>query len=276
MKRVVVTPAGRRRYMQLLYGHLAAQRDAFDRWDVWLNTNDPEDVDYCRRLGQENEWVRVVEYPRDPATRRRVGQDQRFTSCDIHAFFDACVDDEVYLRLDDDVVYLAPGFVDNMFRYRLAHPEPYLVYANIVNNAMISALHQEQGHVVYPRSVGWTCMDEVGWRDFAFAEYLHRCFLASVKAGRVDDWKLPDREFYPQRNERVSINGVSWLGNPGNVDPDEEQWLAVDEPRRRGLKNVMNGSAVCAHFAFNTQRDHMDRTDVLLRYGELVPMAPAA
>ena len=50
MKRVIVTPAGRRRYLEVLSAHLAAQRSSFDEWHLWLNTTNQEDVDYCRAL----------------------------------------------------------------------------------------------------------------------------------------------------------------------------------------------------------------------------------
>jgi hypothetical protein len=50
MKRVIVTPAGRRRYMSLLAGHLLKQRSSYDEWHIWLNTTDKEDIEFFKKL----------------------------------------------------------------------------------------------------------------------------------------------------------------------------------------------------------------------------------
>lgn len=38
MKRIIVTPAGRKRYMEILSSHLDKQRSDFDEWHIWQNT----------------------------------------------------------------------------------------------------------------------------------------------------------------------------------------------------------------------------------------------
>lgn len=246
MRRVVVTPAGRRRYLAILYTHLKAQKKDFDLWEVWINTWDQKDIDFCRMLAETEAWIVCVTNPHVI---------QGHGNRNIHHFFTECRDDSVYLRLDDDIVYLDRTFVGAMFDYRLAHPEFYLVYANIINNAVISSYHQRRGRVVYDRVVSPHCMDEVGWKDPVFAETLHRAFLA---APHPEQWHLP--ECIPiDANQRISINAISWIGSPGPVGIDEEQWLSVDHPLATNTRNCIFGKAVCVHFAFCTQRDHLER-----------------
>ena len=50
MEFVTVTPAGRRRYLEILATHLLRNRDVIDELHWWLNTRDPHDVACIHRL----------------------------------------------------------------------------------------------------------------------------------------------------------------------------------------------------------------------------------
>ena len=156
MRRVIVTPAGRKRYLEVLYEHLKRHRDSFDEWLLLVNTADPADIGFCERLAARNqEWI---------DTRYAQGSDPSKHNLNIHLFLNEfCRDpDAAYLRLDDDVCYLAPGFVEEMFRFRQAHPEPFLVYGNIINNAIVSWLHQKLGNFAYKEHSKYYFIDDVG------------------------------------------------------------------------------------------------------------------
>ena len=263
MKRVVVTPAGRKRYLEILVQHLAAQRDAFDVWILLVNTSVVEDIGFCERLAARHpDWIE---------TRYATGSNPGEGSHNIHRFLNEfCIDPEtVYLRLDDDVVYLAPGFVREMFDFRLANPHPFLVYSNIINNAIVAWIHQKLGNFSYERLSGYDCVDEIGWKDPRFAETLHRAFLADP----VDPkWKF--REWHATEYERVSINAISWFGKDLAVEPvdrDEENWFATWRPKVLERPNVICGTAICVHFAFFTQREYLESQapDILEAYAKL-------
>lgn len=272
MQRIIVTPAGRKRYLEPLFMHLQAQKDSFDEWHLWMNTSRIEDIGYAERLAARHPWIHTIyldDYEGRPTD-----------NMNIHRFFplDAADPECVYLRLDDDVVWLQPGFVDAMFTYRQANPEPFLVYANIVNNAVCTYLHQHGGALTTPqynttqKKCGYFCTDPVGWQDPEFAEAVHREFLADPTSDtwrNFNVWHLCDYE-------RCSINAISWLGSEfatfeGKVGADEEQWLSVDHPKEIQRHNVILGSAMCVHFSFHTQREHLDNTDILEDYLECAP-----
>ena len=270
MHRIVVTPAGRRRYTSLLFAHLASQRADFDEWHIWLNTSDAEDIAYFRELERDHPWVVCK-----PLTVPLKG------CLSIFSFFKECQDvSSVYLRLDDDVVWLEPGFVKSMFDFRLAHPEFFLVYGNIVNNAVISHLQCRFGNIEYAKPVTYACMCPIGWGDADFSETLHKRFIEAVRNGTTNHWKFTSWDLFDY--ERVSINCISWLGSEfaafdGNVGKDEEQWLSVDKPKQLKKKNIIYGGALCAHYAFHTQRKKLDQTNILDEYVSLLPKpAPPA
>lgn len=267
MKRIVVTPAGRKRYMELLYRHLSKQRDSFDQWVILVNTSNTEDIGYCERLAGRNEdWI---------DTRYATGSDPGRGNLNIFRFLNEfCSDpDAMYLRLDDDVVYLAPDFVRNMFAFREANPEYFLTYGNIINNSIISWIHQKRGNFSYPVHSAYTCLCDVGWKDPKFAEQLHAAFVESPT-----DPKWQFGTWIASDYDRISINAISWFGRElaeAPVAEDEELWLSVLRPRELGRKNAINGDAVCAHFAYHTQREHLDAIDMLGRYAKLAPSLPA-
>jgi hypothetical protein len=179
----------------------------------------------------------------------------------------------VYIRLDDDVVFIEKGFFDKLYKYRIEHPDPFLVYGNIINNSIISHLHQNNNLVKYDKRVGYNAVDDIGWKDPFFAEAIHRAFIADVKAGNIDKWHSTFN-VHPCHYQRVSINCISWLGKTfaefgGNVGVNEELWLSQDKPRQLNRPNVIFGDAIVAHFSFYTQRAYLDMTDLLDEYKKL-------
>lgn len=273
MRRIVVTPAGRRRYLEILAGHLSAQKTDFDEWHLWQNTCIAEDVHFIAELeAKYPDWVRVIRLP-EAVTE--------ISNMNIHKFFplDAADPGCMYLRLDDDIVWLEPGFVKSMFDARSSDTDHFLVYANIVNNAVISHIQQRFGNITYGAPAGYECMDPVGWGDPAFAEQVHRSFLRDLRSScdpgaALCTWKFP--RWILHHYERVSINCVSWRGSDfadfgGRVGADEEQWLACDKPKQLGRCNVIYGGAVCVHFAFYTQRQRMDGSNILGEYADICP-----
>lgn len=272
MRKVVVTPAGRKRYLELLLEHMQREynTDAFAQWDLWLNTNVAEDIDYCRSLASQYSWIKIVEVPDINSVNNR----------NIYKFFKyACDPETVYVRLDDDIVYVEPGFFDKIYHFRITNPEPFLIYGNIINNAIISHIHQRNGLFTYNKLGGYKCMDDVGWKDHLYAETVHRAFLQDLKEGNISKWHKSFGTWTCFDYERVSINCIAWLGKTfkefeGDVGVDEEAWLSVDKPKMMSKPNVIFGDAIVAHFSFFTQRSHLDNTDLLQKYKECLNLSP--
>jgi hypothetical protein len=230
-----------------------------------MNTGVPEDQACMESLAAEYPWISVVTHPQSNPSAG-IGN--------IHWFFRGCTDkNSAYLRLDDDIVWLEPGFLNRMFEFRVAHPQYFLVYANIINNAIVSHIHERSGRVWSEAGrAGYECTCPVAWNNPAYALDVHTAFLASIRAGTVNDWHFPLWKLY--HYERVSINCICWLGADfaefgGQVGTDEEVWLACVKPRESGRMNVIYGGACCVHYAFFTQRPGLDATGVLAEYQSL-------
>lgn len=262
MKKILTTPAGRKRYLELLYNHLKNQKDEFDIWILWMNTNNQEDLEYMKKLSDENEWIKLQPSKMD-----------NFTSLNIFHFFHEAIDeDTVYIRLDDDIVYIHPNSLTKLFNFRISNPEYFLVYGNILNNGITSHIHQRRCILpIYPK-LGYHCTDENGWNNPNVTETIHNEFFNAYNNNNInkfyiDNWVL---NYY----ERCSINVISWLGKTfkefdGQVGTDEEQWLSVDKPSQIKKPNIIFGDGLFVHYAFYTQRGYIDSTDILNKYKKI-------
>lgn len=278
-KLVSVTPAGRKAYLEILVPQLLQNRQHIHEHHFWVNTNLQEDITYLESLARQ--------YPDFFKLNRRAFYDASRPNNSIWQYFQDYTDaDTIYLRLDDDICYIAPDAIPNIAAYRLAHPEPFLVLGNIVNNAICSYYHQQRGFL--PLSwgrVGKMCMDPIGWDSKLFAHRLHNRFLHDIRNGTTDRWK-----FAPQTLdgfERFSINVICWFGkdmaqvperlipnlyvqpltHPLNQSGMNNEEVALTEylPAKFNRPNVICGDALFGHFAYYTQRTYLEGITTLLQ-----------
>jgi hypothetical protein len=271
--KVVVTPAGRKKYLEILLKYLikAKNENQFDRWDLWLNTNVNDDINYCEMLTNLYDWIKIV----------RLNVNSVYKMENIFKFFKFANDiNTIYIRLDDDIVYLEPTFLHKMFNFRLANEEPFIIYGNIINNAVISHFHQKNEllNINYHKTVSCECLDYTGTHDYMFCEEIHNKFIDSVKNNEIHNW-YTSFNILNTNKKRVSVNCVSWFGKSfdnlneiinSNILVDEEMWLSVIIPEMYNKYNLIYNEAIVSHFAFCTQREELEKnTNILQKYKEL-------
>lgn len=260
---VCVTPAGRRRYLKILVPYVLASRE-IDEYHLWLNTIEEEDLQYLHKLKHDFPQIRLVEPP------AVVPSNDVFKG--IPQFFRYCVEaDTIYIRMDDDIVYMEPDFVHKLLRFRIDNPEYFLIFPNIINNALCSYIQAKRKAIIADAPIYPWCMDRVAWLNARFAEELHRSFLRSVANGQVEWWYFGVRIL---AFTWFSINCMSWFGRDfrhfgGEVVGNEEEFLTIVKPSEMGRVNCIYGDAIVSHFAFYVQRSHLDSTDLLARYASL-------
>jgi hypothetical protein len=240
-----------------------------DRYDLWINTPDEADIAFLEAMAGIDDRIRLVRPPEGVTPGPAA----------IAAFWPGAADaDAVYVRFDDDVVWVDPRFFDTLLAFRLAHPEYFAVAPLVINNAMGSYLLQTFRKIRTSRPVGPDRFDPVGWVNPTLARALHGFLQELVAAGEVG--KL-DCGRIPLSGNCFSINCIAWFGRDfasfGGVVPkgdDEEAAASCTLALRMGRVNAVETGAVAAHFAFYTQRDLMDRTDLLAGYARLATARP--
>jgi len=260
-KVVVVTPAGRKQYMEILFKYILRLKPVITEYRLWVNTTNTEDIQFMKKFQEENRDFVTLEYL--PANMPHDG------SKTIHYFFKNCCDvNTVYVRFDDDIVCIdgIKEFSD-FLKFLIENPQYFLVYANILNNAVISHIQQRHGTLDLNKGIaGYACMDPVGWNNGPFAEHIHEQIISKkfeLSQFKMNNWLL---YFF----ERVSINAVAWLGEElskfgGKIHWDEEEYISVVKPRELNLANIIYGGFSCVHYAFYTQRPHIDKNPSILK-----------
>ena len=128
-KIVVITPAGRQRYLSVLDHYI--RRDATIEWRLYDNCRCGSDRAYLAKVARDNPKARVIPLAGgDGATRS------------INAIHGQCSDPETfYIKMDDDIVYLNPGFAGRLYAAAMRDPDGPIWWSPLViNNAVCSFL----------------------------------------------------------------------------------------------------------------------------------------
>jgi hypothetical protein len=268
---IIVTPAGRRRYLRHLLFHLKKQTKHFDVWHLWNNTRNQDDEEYIYELQRQYSWIKVIEPSNDDELYKKKG-----TNYGINIFWkiDASQSNTLYIRLDDDIVWLSPNFVSSMVTFKSKHKSCPIVYANIINNNYIDHLHQSTGSVLQNiPHIQKHCMGNL-WKSPEMTHRLHEEFKQDRINNTYNKWIINTHKI--DNFERVSINAIAWEGELFHRNDlpsihDEEEWISVQVPKKLNKPTMINGDALALHFAFYTQRDTLvdgktldDRIDELL------------
>jgi len=250
---ISTTPAGRVSNLQLLNRHLINFSNLIDEHHFWINTTCPEDIEYIYNTCKNNSFFKFVE-PKIPI-------DWIYS---IYHFFKEYTDpNTIYLRFDDDICYIAPDAINNLLDFRIEHPEFFLVYPVIINNAMNEFLDND-------------IMRNIDGNWFEDKEHIlkkHYIFLELIKNGKIDLVKTND--YILDHTQRVNINCISWFGKEfakfnGTVGIEEEEWLSRTAPKEFNKNNAICGNSVVAHYGFRTQKKFLDKTNVLNEYKKLM------
>jgi len=249
---------------------LLRNADIIDEVMLLWNPKEEEDEEYIRSLAH-SEMFKIYELPEGEPFQRPV-------QWNTGKFYQYMTDEKtIYIRFDDDIVYLEKDFFKNLLDFRIDHPEYFLVFANIWNNAIISHYQQKEGNIGKDYgTVEKYCMDNIGWASADFAIYIHNILLTHVELGSEKDLYLKENyELGP--DDRFSISCFAFFGKDfkefegilevkdGDYYPnadtylkenikkalDEEIWLTATYPKRTGKLNVICGSALCSHLTFS-------------------------
>jgi hypothetical protein len=263
MKVVIVTPAGRKRYLKILFEYLNKQKDSFDTWQLWINTENANDISYCKDIASKHTWIQtydlIVPFSGNGS---------------INSFFRYAMDtDTIYIRLDDDIVYLEPNFIKKITEARLKYPSPPFIYPLIINNGNICHYLAKQNKFTDNNiDSAPNGLNNLFYNPKSAYE-MHCEFIKKIKDKNISHYYT--NSFIVNNFYRLSINCISWLGQTiaelnGNIYGDEEQFLSVTYPQYKNNPNMVYGNAICSHYAFISQRDFLDNeTNILEQYQSL-------
>lgn len=254
-KVISVCPAGRRRMMRLLAYYLLKNRPYINRHDWWINTQDKRDLDYIDNLCEQYPtFFYKVNLP-IPYNHNEPGYMR------IRHFFTNCQDEEaLYLRFDDDIVWMAPDAIPNLILFRVQNPDALVCYGNVINNTIANHLHQRFGVIPYNGTfaeygrMGANAISrEMGLRA-------HEAFFNKLANHKLDEYKFHKWVMHHWEGG-FSINVICWYGKDmkeigGKVEGQEELFITIEWPKRASRYNATAGEALFSHFSYGPQRLH--------------------
>ncbi|WP_322419051.1 hypothetical protein [Mesorhizobium huakuii] len=269
MKLIVVTPAGREKYLRLLGHHVLKSPDVHE-WHLWDNCRNEADRAYLQQLAASDPRCRIKRLPHADGGINVIGDFYRF--CDDP--------DAFYLRLDDDVVFVEDGFFQKFMARVMAERGSAIWYAPlIINNAICNSLIKQLSKVLVDGPLTCQASCEFSWAYASFPQALHPVFIEAVRSNRLGDFRVPDREI---RLSRFSINAIGFFGSDivslgERFQPpsggDEEEWLSATLPARLDRPGKIFGDLIVAHFGFYPQERELLRTNILDGYYGLAGLA---
>lgn len=179
--------------------------------------------------------------------------------------------DSIFLKCDDDIVYMDVDKLDGFIEFRRANPHYFVVSANVINNGVCAFFQQLAGSI--PPALGEFERPPGGfggtlWQSAEKAANLHEFFLQSEAKhlplpGKVVDW-----------TERQSINFIAWLGRDivhmALAKGDDEHALTVEVPTFLGRPTAIYSDFTVSHLSFGPQERGLDWNGFIARYEELM------
>ncbi|KAH9993913.1 hypothetical protein F4779DRAFT_608400 [Xylariaceae sp. FL0662B] len=139
IKIVALVFYGRKRTVDFLdcylQQNLAANGGYLDEVQFMVHTEDEDDLKYLDGLVKQRKHYHTVQ--------ARVCDDGMY-GC----IWDSAVDDEtIYIKIDDDIVFIHPDTIPQLVHTRIASPHPFAVSANLVNSPLTGYKHYHFGAI---------------------------------------------------------------------------------------------------------------------------------
>jgi glycosyltransferase involved in cell wall biosynthesis len=302
MKLIVVTFAGRKRYLEILFQYILKNKKYIDEYHLYLATTNSEDIEFIYKFQAENSnFVRVI----------AIDNYNNFNKADVwNLSYRNCLDENtVYLKIDDDIVFIDDNLFTKFIKYREQSDVPVL-FPHIINNIISSPLLEKfdriktgmlnnqcvintwsetisrikpkikelKGKFPSREFVVTSLLSQneilcpVVWGSLDYSKLVHLSFLDKINSNSVSSIYTEDiilQDFQP-----ISIQCCSWLGRDlkkyteefGSVGSEDEPWISVYLPIWAGKPNVIFGQSVVSHFSSYHQEKFLIDNGILEEY----------
>lgn len=141
---------------------------------------------------------------------------------DYRTSYDLVQNGTMYIKIDDDIVFIEDTTIPTLVESRLSHPERFIVSANIMNQPSLSWVHQHLG-VVRPYLPELDPPDD--WNTSRIVNYTDYSFQTSGnwRASQLPWWEGPSDFNYTQffrHSPDGAFPGHRWLPVPYRENAD--------------------------------------------------------
>lgn len=269
---VVCTAAGRRKFLEILEVYLVRAQAAgeINHWQLWVNTVAPDDLACIDEILARRPWASKL-----VCTDLGAPSLRRITAMWARAMTDpSCT----YVKIDDDVLWIAPGTISKCTAALRQDPELAVVSPWLVNNTI--AAHMMQRFGLHSRDIGFIPYSYL-IHPFTprpqWTEEFHNSFLAAAEGKRLYPWiSLPDFVFTePAQAFGIQFlvlrgeDAVPWARDMVAKGAGDEVYMTAEVQRLTKRHAKFVGSTLAVHFSYGPQRDHPVLATALPRYAAL-------
>lgn len=261
-KVVVNTAVGRRRYLKLLFPQVLSS-EIVDRYDLWINTLDKIDIAFFEAVAQKYPKVNLIWQPQ--------GIINGIYS--IAEFYSFCQEENtIYIKLDDDIVWIDPTFFEEICRFRVDNPQYFLISPLVINNGICNYILQNRELIKFNQNISCQAYDMKFYNGY-IAKEIHEWFIANYLKNQSYSRLYCGEQIVSL--QRFAINAVAWFGGAmkkfdGKVIGDDEEFLTVEYPGKHNLISCFDCNTIVSHFSFSVQRSFLDTTSILNEYESII------
>ncbi|KAI1208393.1 uncharacterized protein F4807DRAFT_431150 [Annulohypoxylon truncatum] len=267
IKIVALVFFGRKRTVDFLdcylQQNLAANGGYVDEIRFMVHTNNDEDLDYLKDLvSRREEHYHIVEA----------------NTCEGSSYgciWDSVVeDDTIYVKIDDDIIFIHPDAIPQLVHTRIATPHPFAVSANLVNSPLTGYEHFHVGaiHAFRPDpSEKPSHAAAESWRPSEKSHFpessLPQLNISDLRSIEFNDEIFPARPYYGHPFLLISDDpfdlmkspmGLNYLhgGDKGVESMYEKAWKswAIASQQQYSLLKNLEDNAI-AHYFFGSPQE---------------------
>jgi hypothetical protein len=276
--------AGRQETMSILMPQLIDH--IIDEIIIAKNTLNKSDLQYLSNLKYSYDKITYIELP------AHVIKDRNRSWKYLYQFMTD--EDTIYFKLDDDIVYIEPGYFEKTCKFKVEHPEYLCVFPMVINNPFCNTLRKDSPFGNSSRSM-WERL-YAGFYSSEIGELIHREFLLHPfdSSFHVSNTIIgPECVYFSNKNhahlisnginwwnaERITINAICFLGLdfkklcvPEKIQTcySDELWLTFNVFDFTSQRHCIYGDTLVSHFAFSGQGKLLNNNVILDKYRTLV------
>lgn len=253
-KVVVVVPAGRKEQLQILIPYLKRDMGLIDEIHLWKNTSIRSDLDFIESIKD----IKII-------TPDRICPG-------VDYFYQFLTEEEtVYIKCDDDICFIEQGAIEELVQYRIDNLNPFLIYPNIINNVIMTFIHQQIGCLTGLPVCSYHSHCENGLSNSKIAIEIHQRFFDRYEEKSLDQYKFKKWLLYDFI--RCSINFIVFFGKDikkYDGRTNDELSLSSNIPLNLNRPNEIYGSKIVSHLSYGPQRPMRHENAILASYQEIL------
>ena len=107
-KIVLITFGGREYTLKTLFKYILKYKKYIDEYRLFIATEIESDIKYMKEFAEENDFVKIIDFQEK---EKSIVWDKAYKSCQE--------ENTIYIKLDDDIVYLEETLFTDFVKFRL-------------------------------------------------------------------------------------------------------------------------------------------------------------